>query len=70
MANTYSFMMTVTTQVKVIVESETELTPAEVIEKAKTRECDFDFDDLDWEDIKYALFKLGVEDVEIEKDED
>jgi hypothetical protein len=70
MANTYSFVMTVTTQVKVIVESETELTPAEVIEKAKMRECDFDLDELDWEDLKYALVNLSVEDVEIEKDED
>lgn len=68
MANTYSFLMTVTTQVKVIVESETELTPAEVVEKAKMRECDFNQDELDWEDIKYALVNLGVKDVEVEEE--
>ena len=70
MSHRYSFSMTVTTQVRVTVESETELTPAQVVETAKCRECDFELDELDWGDIKYALDNLGVEDVEVEKEED
>jgi len=62
--------MTVTTQVRVTVESETELTPAQVVETAKCRECDFELDELDWGDIKYALDELKLENVEIEEDDD
>jgi len=61
MTLSYSFLMTVTTQVRVIVESETELSNAQVVEKAiqNPSGCNFDSDHLDWDDIKYALCEMS-----------
>jgi len=60
MTFSYSFLLTVTTQVQVVVNSDTELSNAQVIEKAvqDPSGCDYRFDELDWGDIKYALENL------------
>lgn len=60
MAFTYSFIMPVTTQVRVTVESETELSNAEAVAKAiqSPSDCEYDGDELDWDDIKFAFENL------------
>jgi hypothetical protein len=60
MAFTYAFTMPVTTQVRVYIESETELSNAEAVAKAiqSPSDCDYDGDELDWDDIKFAFENL------------
>jgi hypothetical protein len=58
--------MTVETDVRCVVESETPLTLEEVVAKAKGRDCEFEFSETDWGDLKIALEELKVEEVELE----